>query len=175
MKQHLQGWSLLEMLTVIALMGSVFIFAWPHLQHWRTQWQLRSISHQIQSTLHSARQEALISGAIVTLCVLDTNSQCASQWHQGPLTVFRDPHNERQLSAHTRVMTQLDLPYPMHLSRHPSMMPWLQFSSNGTPRGATGGHIRLCLDASQPEAVRFIIAAGGRSRLAFNQGELCGR
>lgn len=173
MKQHTLGWSLLETLAALVLIGSVFILTWPHLQYWREQWQLRSISHQIQSTLHSARQEALISQTLVTLCVLDRNNRCATHWHQGPITVFRDPYNERQLNANTWVVTHINLPKPMHLSRHPNLMPWLQFNSNGTPRGATGGHIRLCSRPNQPESVRFIIAAGGRSRIALNQGEVC--
>jgi len=168
-----RGGSLIEMLAVIALLSSLITITLPQLQHWRSQWQLRSITHQMQSTLHTARQEALLSRAIVTLCVLDAQQQCTSPWEQGPLTVFRDPLNERQLSQNTLLLTQLELPSPVWLSRHPSQMPWLQFSADGTPRGATGGHIRLCPTGTEPEAVRFVIAAGGRSRLALAQGEPC--
>jgi type IV fimbrial biogenesis protein FimT len=168
-----RGWSLLEMLVVVALISSTLLITLPELQHWRHQWQLRSVTHQIQSTLHTARQEALLSRTLVTLCVLDAHHQCTSPWGQGPLAVFRDPFNNRQLSSPTQLITMVELPGSMQLSRHPSHMPWLQLSADGTPRGATGGHIRLCSSAHELEAVRFIIAAGGRSRVALNQGEPC--
>lgn len=171
--QHARGWSLIEMLVTLALMSSLLILTLPQLHHWRSQWQLRSVTHQMNSTLHMARQEALLNRAIVTLCVLDSEQRCTSPWQHGPLVVFRDPDNERQLSANTQLLTQLDLPDSFIISRHPSHMPWLQFSPDGSPRGATGGHIRLCQLTIEPESVRFIIAGGGRSRVATHQGERC--
>lgn len=167
------GWTLLEMLVVVTLVGSLSVLTLPQLQSWRSQWQINQLTHQLQSVLHTARQEALLSRSIVTLCVLDEHQQCTSPWQQGPLAIFRDPLNERQLTGNTTFISHLDIPYPMLISRHPSIMPWLQFSPDGTPRGATGGHIRLCPTAQAAEVVRWIIAAGGRSRIEYDLGEPC--
>jgi type IV fimbrial biogenesis protein FimT len=54
-----QGWSLTELLIVLAIMGIISILAWPSYQTFSTRAQARSATVEIASELRLARQLAM--------------------------------------------------------------------------------------------------------------------
>src|SRR5262245_57304803 len=54
-----QGWSLTELLTVLAIMGILALLAWPSYQTMVARVQARSVTSEIASELRLARQLAM--------------------------------------------------------------------------------------------------------------------
>ena len=54
-----QGWSLTELLTVLAIMGILAVLAWPSYQTIAARVQARSATSEIASELRLARQQAM--------------------------------------------------------------------------------------------------------------------
>lgn len=80
---RLAGWTLIELLAVLAILGLLAGLGTPLLQGLRAEAALRAAVRQTQAGLHLARQLALASGRPVTVCATRDGRRCqpgGSQW-----------------------------------------------------------------------------------------------
>ena len=112
-----EGFTLLEALVVMALLGLMVSLAAPAMTALRQQHQLQAQAEGFFNSLVLARSEALRRQHRVTLCARATDSACdaTGTWQQGWL-VFVDANDNAQLDAgeallevHTAVPTVLSL------------------------------------------------------------------
>lgn len=160
-----QGFKLMELMLVVSLLALLASLGGQNMRSLISGAQTRSGVNDVHTAFRLARQQAVEQRTIVTLCVLDDNDECGPQWESGPLTVFADPNNQRQVTDQEQIIRTFEWPEGVRVSSHPSHMPWHQYDLMGAPRRATGGHIRICPAGSNQERARIIIAQAGRTRV----------
>ncbi|WP_321796239.1 GspH/FimT family pseudopilin [Caballeronia sp. J97] len=165
-----QGFTLVELCVVLAVMAILATFAAPSFVAWRTRDHVDARARSLFSTLSLARAEAVRRGARVTLCRIDASRHClqsgrscesgVTDWSCG-WGVFVDRDGVSTLLRMQPPMTSVSIAgASTELSfTPPSGQVIGGFRSfDFGPRGAD--------PAASPEARRCIrLAAGGRARM----------
>ena len=83
------GFTLLELLTALAVAGVLMGIAAPSIQAVIQNQQLQSTLGAVSLGIFAARSEAVKSGDTITVCARASDTQCGTNWNNGIL-VFRD-------------------------------------------------------------------------------------
>lgn len=161
MKRKMQGVSLLDLMTVLAVLAVILSIASP-VGNWLAQQQLRSAHSEILLSINYARHLALSTGSPVTVCPLHGGDKCKTPW-QGDLTIFVDPNRALALGEPAGVRKVVKIPAAIQVQWR-GMNPTssirftptgLTFVSNGT---FTVSH------SSLEQSKKIIINRQGRAR-----------
>lgn len=150
-KASAAGFTLLEALVVMALLGLLLSLAAPSMMALRRQHQLQAQAEGLLDSLMLARSEALRRQWRVTVCARASDSMCDPQgrWQQGWLVfedvnanVRRDPE-EPVLEVHAPVAATLNLTVS---STAPAYFSYSAQGRSTTPNGAfMAGTWSFCL------------------------------
>ena len=162
-----RGWSLLEILVVMALWGvllSLGADAWKPL---RQKYQLQAQAEDLLSALALARSEAAKRGVRVTLCVSSDGAYCRSDgaWTQGWLLFEDTDGNALRSASEPLIQAHAALPAGVMAWGNSPLARYVSYAPNrrsllvsGAPQAGT---ITLCLvnSASTPGwelAINFV-------------------
>jgi type IV fimbrial biogenesis protein FimT len=158
------GFTLLELMitiTIAVIIISAITAGWQGLIENTAGQRIRSTLTQ---SFADARSQAVTANEITTLCPLDANQVCSSDW-DSPISVFTDPNNDRALTAEAEL---LHTHYPitrgsLSASRSgPAERRYFQYNPDGSARG-TIGHIVWCPDSGDAtRAIQMRMNFGGR-------------
>jgi type IV fimbrial biogenesis protein FimT len=165
------GFTLLELMITIAItviVTSALAATWQGLI-------VGTISQQVRSTLNqsfaNARSEAVTANEVTTLCPLNGNNVCSSDW-DGPISVFTDPNNDRALTSTAdliRIHHPVSSGYLTASKSGPAERRYFQYNPDGSARG-TIGHILWCPDNEDAtRAIQLRMNFGGRITWATDQ------
>lgn len=164
------GFTLLEALVVLALLGVLLALAAPDLSHLHRSHQMQSQAEQLQASLMLSRSEAVRRQQRVTLCVREGVHDCATQgsWAQG-WVVFVDANDNAVRDQHeTVLLVQAALPAFMTLKGNATVDRYVSFGPDGRSQNITGafqaGTLTLC-GSGQAHIWRMVINAVGKPRL----------
>jgi type IV fimbrial biogenesis protein FimT len=131
------GFTLLEALVVMALLGLMVSLAAPAMSALRQQHQLQAQAEGFFNSLVLARSEAVRRQQRVTLCARATDSACdaTGTWQQGWL-VFVDANDNAQRDA-GEALLEVHTPVPTVLSLTVTSTAKAYFSYNAEGRSAT--------------------------------------
>ena len=97
-----QGFSLFELMIIIAIIGIIAGIGYPSLEGFmnttRSEGYMKSLSRQ----LAAARHQAVASGRVITLCPLSKN-QCTNDWSL-PVSLFFDDDSNMTKAANENVI-----------------------------------------------------------------------
>ncbi|MCH8499292.1 MAG: GspH/FimT family pseudopilin [Marinobacter sp.] len=159
-----KGITLIELLVVLAILA-VLATVLPGFKGLIDNHQQRKALNNLYHAFSQARSTAITSGVTVTLCPLDTNNVCTTDWNR-PIALFLDPANERRLSANTNLRYQIPAASSGILIARPYHKSYFQYRPDGTVRG-TIGNITWCPnDGELTAAGQLIVNMGGRVRHA---------
>lgn len=161
--KHQTGWSVIQILMTLAIIGILTITLMPA---WQTLIKNTRMNRQIQDvlqTLYLARNEALRQSVTITLCPYISTTQCGTDWSLGILA-FVDASQNRQPNMESYLFHTEPLAdgselrwegFPSH--RYLSLLP------NGNSHNGT---FVLCdLGRSSQGARGLIISKTGRIKL----------
>lgn len=155
------GYNLLEVMTVVAIIGILSMVAVPKLKPLMDRTQAKTSLAQITSAFQLARFSAVSAQQLVTVCPLDANNACSTDW-TAPLTVFLDPNNTRALPDPTAILREFPaLPYGQ-MKAAPANKNYFQYTAQGHSHG-TIGHVRYCPEGEKAMA-RVVVNMAGRAR-----------
>ncbi|MFM8577040.1 MAG: GspH/FimT family pseudopilin, partial [Limnohabitans sp.] len=166
------GFTLLEALLVMALIGLMLSLAVPTLSALRHQHQLQAQAEGLWSTLVLARSEALRRQQRVRVCVRANGEvrTCddSGLWQQGWL-VFADANDNAQLDAGEALIEERDaVPTPLRLTVTNTVKAYFSYSAEGrsaTLHGAfMAGTWRFCVPGLET-GWQVVSNALGRPRL----------
>lgn len=168
------GFSLLEALVVLGLLGVLLTLAAPSMSSLRQQHHMQSQAEQMLASLMLARSEALRAQQRVSVCVLGAAQTCAAQgsWTQGWLVFVDNNDNavreptERVLQVHAPMRAGWTMQGNATVDRYISYGP--EGRSQSTSGAFQAGTLTLCGTPAMP-VWRLVINAVGKPRLEKTQ------
>lgn len=150
--QHpcLKGFTLLESLVVVALVGVLLSLAVPSMSDWRQRHQLQAQAEGLLDSLVLARSEALRRQQRITLCpaALGLGCDAQGQWHQG-WRVFVDANDNADWDpGELLVAAHEALPAEFVLGATGSVRRYFSYGPDGRSQSTSGafmaGTWRFC-------------------------------
>lgn len=166
--QGMRGFTLLELMFVIAIMWVVLAFGIPSLREMLLEQHQISAVNQLVASLHYARSEAIKRGMRVTLCKSTDAQTCNPNlvWEQGWL-IFVDAPPSGQIDAGDQVLLVTDSLTQHSLRTGGNYERYLSYLPNGMPRGSSGlanDTFRLCDARGAAYGRAVVINTTGRVR-----------
>jgi type IV fimbrial biogenesis protein FimT len=179
-RSSLRGFTLVELLTVLAVMAVLVSVSLPSLGAVGDSVKLRSASNAFFSALHLARSEAINRHDRVVLCKSPDGLSCAQDggWHQGWL-MFHDANNNAALDSGETVIQRAEaLDARLRLTGNLNVANYISFASSGAAKLVGGsfqaGTLTLCRQSdSAGEGRQIILNAVGRPRVQKAEHTSC--
>lgn len=160
-----KGFTLIEAVMVVALMAVIVTIAIPAGSSMVEATQRRSAVAQLVGGFAVARSTAIQERVAVTVCPLDSNDRCTSDWTK-PVTVFRDPKRLRALTDRRQVVRVLPTPDTGRITANTGNRRYFGFRGTGMARSAIGNLIWCPDDGNVKNAIQLRINMGGRLKQA---------
>ncbi|MFO6423202.1 GspH/FimT family pseudopilin [Motilimonas sp. KMU-193] len=159
------GFTLTELLTVVALAGIILMIALPNFTFLSAESRAYASVSSSTRDLLFARNQAVNHLNTVVACPLANGTQCTNQWHMG-VDVFID-HNEND--ALDTGDTILKSASAFHESDTVSFSQTsIRFGADGLTRNLSSSAIIYYCDESETVKKGVIISISGRSKVADN-------
>jgi type IV fimbrial biogenesis protein FimT len=169
-----KGFTLIELMTAIALTAILLSMAIPALDQFTTNARQTGAINDFVSSVHIARSTAITTNARVTVCASAGGNACeAVSWDQGWI-VFPDQNSNQAIDGDDRVIAASAGINRLSI-QSAEFGQALQFRPNGRVfnAAATGssGQFMVCDDRGEDHAKVVIIDLSGRPRLSKLQAD----
>jgi len=164
------GFSLIEVLIGVAIVGLLLLAAGPSYRHWIAAQELANHAHFLAGTLNQARSEAIKSGYRVNLCKTRDRQQCAddgSGWELGWI-LFIDENQDGEISdGETVLRTEGPPGNGITVRGNRPVADYVSYTSLGHARMLSGalqmGTFVVCKPGQ--DALQVVLANSGRARV----------
>ncbi len=167
------GFSLIELMTGVALTAILLSIAIPAFSSMMAQNRLATATNAARGALMSARQAAVTMGRPVSICAGTPVDGCSGDWSAGEWLVFQDADHSGDLDPgepivrHGRVPAAGDTVRIDGNGPFRTAMVYMPLGHAEHKSGAFGaGRLRLCVAGDlAPNARELVVSASGRVRL----------
>jgi type IV fimbrial biogenesis protein FimT len=149
MKRNTRGFTLTELMIVIAILGLVAILSVPNFNRFMMGWRLNGETQQLASTLRSARSSAVMKNIDVVFTFDPDNSTYS--W-------FEDNNRNGSLDPGEYESAEYEITETVEISAHTLSSTTLTFGSKGTTRES--GSITLRNPINHVRSVRIFGGTG---------------
>jgi len=175
-----RGFSLVESLCVLAVLGVLTGMAVPSLQSVGGSMRVSSASNELLADLLLARSEAVKRNGRVVVCKSGDGQACATSgsWQQGWI-VFADlDGNGVRAAAEPVLQRQPGRPAALRISGNASLASYVAYVANGSTRLTNGGFqagtLTVCQASGRSTPARqIVINATGRPRVQKSVVDSC--
>jgi type IV fimbrial biogenesis protein FimT len=166
------GWTLVEMLGVLAITATLVSLAAPSMTAMLESVQVGSASNSFLSGLYLARSEAIKRNSPVVLCKSADGVSCAAAggWEQGWI-IFHDSNNNGvRESSETLIRREMPLASSLRLTGNQNVARYVSYAPTGATRLAGGGFqagtVTVCRQSAfGVEGLQIVLNAAGRPRV----------
>lgn len=162
-----KGFTLIELMVVIAIMAILLSLAVPSMSRFLAQWQLKSAVNAFSGSMRQARSEAIKSTRMVTVCPKVANAEnCAGNvgdWVNG-WVVYLDLNNNGQKDANEQVLQVKDGVAGMNTVTVTGGRTAFSFMPSGLLR-SQAGNMTFTPSNAEVNAKQVVISATGRMRV----------
>lgn len=164
------GWTLLELLAVLAITAVLAAWAAPALQRVTLRARLVTTSNDLAHGLYLARHTAVTTQRHTSFCAGSIDTGCTGDWAAGRWIVFFDGDHDGQPNQRTDVLISGTTNGKLSISGNGPFRKAVEFTPLGISQWSSGafgaGRLRVCAAARlAPNATELILAATGRVRL----------
>ena len=163
MNRTMEGFTLMESLTVVAILSAVLALGMPVMANIRQRAQASTAMHLLTASLATARIMAVSKRRAVTVCPSSDGSRCRTDlnWDAGWI-IYLDPGREAQPAGSTLVMQTTDGPKGVTI-RSSAGRHRVRYLPNGMSSG-TNVSLSVCSTADTRLIGRVVINNAGRTR-----------
>jgi type IV fimbrial biogenesis protein FimT len=167
------GWSLVELLAVMAIAAILSSLALPALRSMYHPLQVRNTAHEFAAWLAMARSEAIMrrNGRVV-MCIASSDQGCdpIGDWRKGWL-MFHDLNGNAQLDAQDTVIRySIGLSEGLHAKGNTSVTRYVAYVPSGRALLVSGGlqmgTWSFCHEYNDTTGWQVVLNATGRARMA---------
>lgn len=166
-----QGFSLIELLISMAVLGILLALAAPALQTQVQTWRLRAVTWELLQSFALARHVAIEQQKAVLITAKN------GQWQQGWSLVIDENNNGIAESHEPTVRHSPRLTDGIRLSGNTPVSKMVRYTANGTTETLGGafqaGTLTLCYPTSGLPVRRLILSATGRFRVEIDASGGC--
>lgn len=177
-KLNAGGFTLLEALVVVAVVGVLLGMAVPSLSDWRTRHQVQAQAEGLLGSLVLARSEALRRQQRVSLCAQGAKGSCDAlgAWQQGWL-VFEDNNNNGLREAgETVIESRVAAPAGVRLEANSTAKTYFSYGSEGRSMATNGAFMaatwRFCT-LGGAVGWQVVVNALGKARIETYSPQTC--
>ncbi|WP_353237902.1 GspH/FimT family pseudopilin [Limnohabitans sp.] len=177
-KAQLHGFTLLEALVAMALLGILVGLAAPAMSGLRTRQQLQGQGEAFLNSLVLARSEALRRQQRVSICAQGLDAQCDTlgRWQQGWLVFADTNHNGLRDSGEVLIEARSAVPVAIQVGVSNTVKTYFSYNAEGRSASASGafmaGTWRFCRPGSSA-GWQVVVNALGRPRIEAYTVQLC--
>lgn len=165
----LKGFSLIELITTLAVSAILLAIGAPSLADFYVRYRADSSIRVIQQTLWFARNQAISLNRKVTVCAL-VAEKCDANWQAG-LTVFIDINGNNQLDSSDKKLTTTNAFHSKDTVKYNRAV--IRFLPDGLASG-TNGTLKYCPSSpTSPYSQAIIINQAGRARISMESEINC--
>lgn len=159
------GWTLIELLTVLAVVSILAGVGVPSLSKWFQRQSEASLFKTLYHLSSYARTKAIRERQFLTLCPSEDHRQCNGEW-QDTIIIFSDGNRNETLDSDEQLYKAITLPdnTPCLQWRASAGRNYLQFKPSGVTNG-TAGHFRFCDQVISNYNKQLVVSFSGRSSL----------
>lgn len=156
-----KGFTLTELMTTISIAAILLTVGIPTFARINDTSLMRQQIQSAQMIVATARSQAIIQRAFVTVCALNDNNECHRDW-QNTITAFQDANNNQLLESEDRILYSVA---PVDNSKIVRQFnrDFIRFRPSGDAF-ATNGTMKICLNSDQPIVKTLILSGTGRIR-----------
>jgi type IV fimbrial biogenesis protein FimT len=158
-----KGFTVLELMIALAVMGLSLVMALPSLQKFSRAQVMKSAVRQLHTDLETGRSEAILRNAQVIACPGSPAAGClgSSDWTAGWI-VFADENSDTKRQHHEPVIRHGQGHPRLKITFSPGRQ-HLRFGSDGSTPGSNGSLV-ICGSGGPEEARKLVISNIGRIR-----------
>lgn len=163
MNRAMEGFTLMESLTVVAVLAAVLALGMPAMASIRQRAQASAALHLLTTALATARIMAVSRSRSVTVCPSSDGSRCRTDlnWDAGWI-IYLDPGREAQPASSTLVMQRTEGPKGVAV-RSTAGRHSIRYLPDGMSSG-TNVSLTLCSTADTRLIGRIVVNNAGRAR-----------
>lgn len=160
----IKGFTLIELMISVSLVSILTSIAIPNFNEFMSRMRVDNEIYQLQRLLLIARNSAINTNQNVTVCPIDVNSNCSTDWQKN-IIVFIDTNNDNTYSPDlneviirrkTSVKINDRLQYGLRRSR-------IKFAPTGRTTGwGSNGTLKYCPQGLPEFSRAIVIATSGR-------------
>lgn len=165
--QKSKGVSLIELLVALSILSIMIVLAHQQLHTYVVKLRVDNEINKLQRLLFSARSFSINNGSKVTICPLNSNNECHSNW-QSPISVFIDRNNNGSLD---KQFDEMIISFKDKVKKGDMLIYGLNrkkivYKPTGHLSGLSNGTFRYCPLNNHDLARGIIIARSGRLYLS---------
>ncbi|MGI1968549.1 GspH/FimT family pseudopilin [Shewanella baltica] len=169
MNTHQKGFSLIELMTSLAVLTILLTGGIPSLTDVYTQYRADSSIRIIQQTLQFARNQAITLNRTVTACAV-IDEKCVQNWQVG-LTVFIDTNSNNQVDDSDKILYMTNAFDSKDTVKYNRTS--IRFRPDGLASG-TNGTLKYCpSNPASPHSRAIVINQAGRVRFSTDDNISC--
>lgn len=164
-RKNTQGWSLVELLSVLAIMMTLTGLGVPNFNLWLQQKTEASVLKTLYHLCNLARTRAVKDNSYLTLCASEDLQHCNGRWNK-TVIVFSDMNKNETVDKGETLYKAITFPKttPCLEWKAGAHRQYLQYKPTGASNG-TAGQFKFCDSVSNTIKKAVVVSFNGRTSL----------
>lgn len=167
---RVSGYSLIELIAVLAIMVITFGLAAPPLSAMVERNKAATGINWIVRAINITRISAVDHGSLTTLCPTRDDRSCGGKWHRR-IMIFTDRNNDKKVGANEKLIAVMNFPHEGSTLKWRAFRnrQYLQMTSGGFTNYQNGNFVYCSRDQDLRFARQIVLNLQGRVKQSYDR------